>query len=83
MFISEAIASQGSVAMQNSSMSGFFIQMILVFAIFSINTQSLMSEEAILIICIPKFTHISTDFSSNGVDIVIQPDFFIVSINMW
>ena len=34
MFISEAIASQGSVAMQNSSMSVFFTQMILVFAIF-------------------------------------------------
>ena len=34
MFISEAIASQGSVAMQNSSMSVFFTQMIFVFAIF-------------------------------------------------
>ena len=34
MFISEAIASQGPVAMQNAPMSGFFIQMIFVFAIF-------------------------------------------------
>ena len=44
-----------------------------VVAIFSISTQSLMSELAILMICTLSSTHLSTETSSNGVAIVIIP----------
>ena len=44
-----------------------------VLAIFSIRTQSFMSELAILMISMPSSTHRSTDASSNGVAIRMQP----------
>ena len=45
----------------------------LVLAIFSIRTQSLMSELAILMILTPNSTHRSTEASSKGVAAGMQP----------
>ena len=54
---------------------------LLVEAIFSINGQSFMSELAIFIIGKSNSTHKSTESSSKGVDMGIQPIFLISSIN--
>ena len=52
-----------------------------VFAIFSISSQSLTSELASLISGNPSSMQKSTDFSSNGVAIGMQPAFLIASVS--
>ena len=51
-------------------------------AIFSISTQSLTSELAILMIWMPSSTQRSTDASSNGVAIGMQPALRIASTSV-
>ncbi len=58
--------------------TGFFVV-----AIFSIRNQSLMSELAILRICTPNSTHLSTETSSKGVAMVIRPHFRVARTSSW
>lgn len=85
MFISEAIASQGSVAMQNSSMSVFFTQMILVFAIFYFilirPQQKKMKEHEDMLKAIKPKDKIITGGGIKAVVVKVEEDTLTVEIS--